>query len=147
VPGEASIRSHALPVKLRRNIIASVAGALVLCSFLYLALGRKPYRLRKATADSDEVRQALEVVRLIAAAPEGALDYASSEAKESGRVALAEAAKQMSGAQSVELKDAAWFGHYLRLGVTCKKGGKESFRGHFFLKREQGQLRITGLDR
>jgi len=129
----------------RHTVLIAVAAA-ALCFVLYLALHKTAYRRSKARLDSADVQQALQILRSIASSPATAKDYISPEAKETARKAVAAAAEAMGKATSVELKDSEWFGSYLRVGITCSRAGGVPYQRHFFLKKESGRLRITGLD-
>jgi hypothetical protein len=129
----------------KQALIAGILGGAALCVLLVSMLPGGAYRRRETSAESDEVRRSLELLRQIAAAPETADGRMSPSARANARVAVARAAQRMAEADSVELRDAAWFGDYLRVGVTCPQGGGEPVELYFFLREEGGELRITGL--
>lgn len=129
------------------KLAAIVAGVALICLFFLVVLRRGPYRQGAASLDSKEVQQSLEILRKVAANPRSVAEFMSVDATKRARVAVAAAAVQMSRASSVEAKDADWFGEYLRVGVVCPTSEGKSLERYFFLKREDGELRITGLER
>ncbi|MCK4376299.1 MAG: hypothetical protein KAX19_13260 [Candidatus Brocadiae bacterium] len=134
-----------MDARVKRNVVVGIVGIVAACAVLYMILHKNPYASSRAAADSEQVQRALEILRSIAAEPDGADRYMSADATERARAAVAEAAEMMGEADSVELKDdAAWFGEYLRVGVTCPRGEEEPLERYFFLTRERGELRITG---
>lgn len=130
---------------LKRNLIVAATSVAVVGVVLYLTSGNDTYDRRQAMADSGEVQRSLEILRGIAADPESVPQHMSKEAKETAKAAVTQAAELMGRATSIEVKDAAWFGEYLRVGVTCARGEGEPIERYFFLKKEGGELRITGL--
>jgi hypothetical protein len=130
----------------RKYAIVISVGAGALCLILCLALHKSAYKRSKAPPDSADVQQALQMLRSMAAAPATAPGYMSSDARQTARKAVAGAAEAMGKAKSVERKDSQWFGSYLRVGVTCPRAGGVPYEQHFFLKKQDGELRITGLD-
>jgi hypothetical protein len=131
--------------KLKKAIlVAGAIAAVVLVAYVATCRGR-PYGMSAAAADSREVQEALEVVRGIAKNPDSAPQAMSAQANRRARDAVAAVARQMNQASSVEFKDAVWFGQYLRLGVTCRAPGRADVNRYFFLKQEDGRLKVTGL--
>ncbi len=123
------------------GIAAAVGGV------LWLVSGNDGYEGREAAADSREVQQSLETTRSIAQAPDNFLSYMVDDPNERAKVSVEDAARQMSKAGSIELKDAAWFGDYLRLEVVCEMSGGRPLTVHFFFVEQRGKLRITGAGR
>jgi hypothetical protein len=136
-------------ISLRGKIAAGAVFAAIAIFAAIMLLSGRGYKRRELSADSADVQEALQVLRAMASKPDRALDYASADAKGMARSALGDAAGQMSRARAVELKaeGTAWFGPYLRLGVTCPMAAGKPFERYFYLKREGGALRLTGVER
>ncbi len=131
----------------KRNVIIGLSIAAAVGVVLWLVSGDDGYEEREAAADSREVQQSLEITRSIAQAPDNFLSYMVDDPNERAKASVAAAAQQMSKAGSIELKDAAWFGDYLRLDVVCETSGGRPLAIHFFFVKQRGELRITGADR
>ncbi|MHC5034377.1 MAG: hypothetical protein ACYTFZ_05030 [Planctomycetota bacterium] len=131
--------------KLKRNIGVCAGGAAVVCLVLYGAFHGNTYSRRDTAADSAEVRESLAILRNIAADPGRVPEYMAEDAKGNAHAAVARAAELMGEAQSIELKEVAWFGEYLQVGVTCPRAEGKAIERYFFLRREKGELRVTGL--
>jgi len=126
--------------------VLGLAGSAALCLVLVLTLHRSAYRRTAAKADSPDVRQALELLRGIAAHPATAAAHMAPEAGERAREGVAAAAQTMGKASSVDFKGAAWFGVYLRVAVTCPRDNGPPYERCFFMRKEGGELRITGVE-
>ncbi len=120
--------------------------AVVVCLVLVVVLHRGAYKRAPAKADAPEVLQALEMLRGIAAHPGTAASCMASDAKGNARDAVVRAAEVMGKARSVERKDAVWFGPYLRVGVTCPRDNAAPYERYFYLRKDGGELRITGVE-
>ncbi len=120
--------------------------AVAVCLVLVVAHHRSAYKRVPAQADAPEVLQALEMLRTIAAHPETAASYMASDARASAREAVVRSAEIMGRAGSVERKDATWFGAYLRVGVSCPRDHAAPYERYFYVKRDGGELRITGVE-
>ena len=110
-------RAAAVTGEQKRNVIIGLSIAAAVGVVLWLVSGDDGYEEREAAADSREVQQSLEITRSIAQAPDNFLSYMVDDPNERAKASVAAAAQQMSKAGSIELKDAAWFGDYLRLDV------------------------------
>ncbi|MHC4593262.1 MAG: hypothetical protein ACYS8L_11310 [Planctomycetota bacterium] len=131
--------------KLKRNIGICAGGAAVVCLVLYGAFHGNTYSRRDTAADSPEARESVAIFHNIAADPERVPEYMTEDARGSARAAVARAAELMGEAESIELKGAVWFGDYLQVEVTCPRAEGKPIERYFFLRREKGELRITGL--
>jgi hypothetical protein len=129
--------------------VLTVLGAAAILAGVGLAVfgGGSDYARRQAGVDSAEARQALDLIRAVCADPAAAASSMAENASERARMSVAGFAKQMSEAADVELDRAEWFGQYLRVGVVARLPGGGTARNLIFLRREQGELRITGVDR
>jgi len=116
----------------------------VIVVIVLLGTGRGPYRERKAGLDSPEAKRAFEMLSAIAAEPSRAPQFMSKQAGKRAEDAVARAGKRMHQAASLSLKDAAWFGDYLRVGVACSVEDGKPFDVWFYMVREGDDLRITG---
>ena len=140
-------RAVAVTDKQKRNIIIGLSIAAAVGVVLWLVSGNDGYDERAAAADSREVQESLEIARSIAQAPDNFLSYMVDEPNERAKVSVEDAALQMNKASSIELKDAAWFGDYMRVEVVCEMSGGRPLTGHFFFVKQRGKLRITGADK
>jgi hypothetical protein len=125
---------------------AAVAAAAVgiACAILILRSRGAQYKERAFTADSEAAQATLDVLRRLAADPAGAPALMSADAGKRARAAVSAIAAQMRDASSVDFKNGAWFGGYLRVTVTCRAADGTAVDRSFFLKDEGGALRITG---
>jgi hypothetical protein len=121
-----------------------VAALALVCVFALLRSGEPTYEERHISVDSEEVQESLDILRRIAADPRTVPALMSADAGPQAQPRVAAAAAQMSSASSLDFKSAAWFGEYLRVGVTCSMPGDRLIEKHFFFKREGTGLRITG---
>ncbi len=130
----------------RRKVVAVVlfaGAALGLAGFGLLRGGR--YEQRGAGPASEQARAALEVIHALAREPESVADHLHPTATRLAQGAVEKAAELLHKAESYRLKDAEWFGEYLRVGVLCVlKDGREMER-YFLFREEGGQLLVTGL--
>jgi hypothetical protein len=134
----------------KRNLLAGALACVVLLGLVLTAArscGGDDYSQHDLGLDAPDARRAVEVVSGLAAAPGEVESHMSETARPNAVAAVQEAAKAMSGLRSVEPVDAAWFGDYMRLTVSCKREAGPPLELSFFLVREDGELRITGMQK
>ncbi len=127
----------------------AVIGAVVLvvvCVATVKMRGCNAYSPDDAGAESAEVQEALEMLRAMAQEPSTTPDFMSVDSNTQARDFVMAAAELMSRAQSVEHKESTWFGDFLRVTVTCPRDGAKALEKTFYLKKVDGQMRITGLE-
>jgi xanthine dehydrogenase iron-sulfur cluster and FAD-binding subunit A len=133
---------------LKRNILMVGLAAVILLAALVVALrscGGGDYARQDLTLDSADAREAIAAVGEMAVTPERATDHMATDARPNARAAVRTAAEAMFELKEVEPVDATWFGDYLRLTVACERDGAEPLELRFFFRREDGRLRITGM--
>jgi len=126
-------------------VAAGLTALAVVCCLLYLALRGGRYDRSDLGPDSRDVREALAVLRSVAGRPEDLAQHLSRDATPRARAALEQVVGTMAEAESVDYKEAAWFGDYLRVGVSCPRADGGPVVRYFLLKEERGELRLTGL--
>ena len=124
-------------------IVVAVAG---LALYGFLRQGGDEYAEREVGLDSKEARAALAMFRKLAKSTNHLAQFMSPKANPIAKRMLHQRARQLSESTEVTLKQAAWFGDFLRveiLGVT-KAGDTNS---HWFLLTEDegGELRLMGV--
>ena len=129
----------------KRNVIIGVAGALLVAGVLWLAFGGDAEGLRDVTADSKEAREAMQVLEAIARDPKSVPEHMSAAAAAGIHEMVTGVAERMAEADSVRFESAGWWGGYLRVQVSWPRPGAEPLARTFFFKKEDGRLRVTGL--
>lgn len=129
----------------RRKVVIGVAGALLVVGVLWLVFGGDAEGLRDVTADSKEAREAMQVLEAIARDPESVADHMSTDATGGARGMVGDVALRMAEAESLQFESAGWWGGYLRVQVSWPRPGAEPLARTFFFKKEDGRLRVTGL--
>lgn len=128
----------------RTVLLVSGAGALVLVLAWFL-VARMGGGLRQVSGESAEMAEAMRVIEVIALDPARVPDYMASDASGIAVRMVTDVAKRLPGPESLKPKSAAWWGGYLRITVSWPRPEGEPLERTFFLKREGGELRITGL--
>ncbi len=118
---------------------------LALCLLALCSCGEE-YESEEAAESSSEVRQSLELVRRIAGDPQAVDSSLSDGASRKAHGAVSAAARRMASAEAVERGEATWFGDYLRLIVVCRLEGGRTRSETFLLRKEKGEMRITGVE-
>jgi hypothetical protein len=129
-------------LKLKVLIGIGCAIVLVLVALLVRSGGR--YRAKDASAESEPVQRSLEIIRALAQDPASASACMVAGANRQAQASVEEAARRVSGATAIELKQAAWFGDYLRVEVTCTRADGGAVEQYFLFREEGGKLRATG---
>ena len=124
-------------------IVVAVAG---LALYGFLRLGDDEYAEREVGLDSKDARAALMLFRKLSKSTNHLAQFLSPKANPIAKRMLHQRTRQLSESTEVTLKQAAWFGDFLRveiLGVT-KAGDTNS---HWFLLTEDegGELRLMGV--
>ena len=124
-------------------IAVAVAG---LTLYGFLREGGNEHAEREVGLDSKEAQAALAMFRQLSESTNYLAQFLSPKANPIAKRMLHQRARQLSESTEVTLKQAAWFGEYLRveiLGVT-KAGDTNS---HWFLLTEDegGRLRLMGV--
>ena len=124
-------------------IVVAVAG---LALYGFLRQGGDEYAEREVGLDSKDARAALMLFRKLSKSTNHIAQFLSPKANPIAKRMLHQRARQLSESTEVTLKQAAWFGDFLRveiLGVT-KAGDTNS---HWFLLTEDegGELRLMGV--
>ena len=130
---------------LRRNALLVALGVLAVCVVLFLVMGRNEYARDDAPADSAEVQQAMEVLSSIAADPASVPEHMSADATGQARNFVLDAAEAMSATESIDRMESGWFGRFLRITVTCPRPVAKPLVKTFYFRKEDGEMRITGL--
>ncbi len=131
---------------LKRYAVIGAVVLVVVCVAIAKMRGGNRYSPDEAGAESAEVREALEMLRAMAQKPSTTPDYMSADSSTQARDFVMDAAELMSRAQSVEHKASTWFGDFLRVTVTCPRDGAKALEKTFYLKKVDGQMRITGME-
>lgn len=124
-------------------IVVAVAG---LALYGFLRQGGDEYAEREVGLDSKDAQAALMLFRKLSKSTNHLAQFLSPKANPIAKRMLHQRARQLSESTEVTLKQAAWFGDFLRveiLGVT-KAGDTNS---HWFLLTEDegGELRLMGV--
>ena len=132
-------------VRTRRLLVGLGAAALVLALATCWLRGRRG--LREAPVDSGPVLEALVVLRALADDPDRYSAHLLPGVNELARVSVEQAAGEVHGAVSIEMKHALWLGEYLRVDVAFHMPDGSQVERYFLLTRHGGKLRITGTDK
>ena len=134
-----------MDARTRRKVVMGVAAALVAGGVLWLAFGRRGGGLREVRGQSREVQEAMQVLEAIARDPERVADHMSADATGGAREMVGDVARRMAEAESLRFESAGWWGGYLRVQVSWPRPGAEPLARTFFFKKQDGRLRVTGL--
>jgi len=129
----------------RRKVVIGVAGALLVVGVLWLIVGGRGSELREVGGQSKEVQEAMQVLEAIARDPESVADHMSTDATAGAQGMVGDVARRMAEAESLQFESAGWWGGYLRVRVSWPRPGAEPLARTFFFKKEDGRLRVTGL--
>jgi hypothetical protein len=128
----------------KRNLMIGVAGGLlVVVLWLVIAGGGK--ELRDVGGESRDAREAMEVIQAIAADPRCVQEHMADDAASGNQRMVAETAVRMSEGDAVQFVSAGWWDGYMRLQVSWTSKDGAPLTRTFFLKKQDGRLRIRGL--
>jgi hypothetical protein len=132
----------------RQKGIAAAALFIICAALLAMVIrgrGGDDYDRRDLTLDSPEAQEAIAVTAQLAENPRLVPQYMSAAARENARAAVRTAADAMAELRNAEPIEAAWFGDYLRLRVACEREDADTLELRFLFRREDGELRLTGM--
>ncbi|MCD6416046.1 MAG: hypothetical protein J7M08_05055 [Planctomycetes bacterium] len=110
-----------------------------------LFLGGKDYSRKETVPESPEVKESLEVIGRMLARPEQTAQCLARDASARARFACEALARQMSEAEVMGHSESAWVGQYLNLSVEFRLPNGQAVEKNFYLKKQEGRMRITGV--
>ena len=129
----------------KRNMIIGVAGGLVVIVVLWLMMAGGGESLRDVSGDSQDAREAMEVLTAIAMDPKSVPDHMVSDVARGVLTTVTETAEQMAKGRGIELESAGWWRGFMRVQVSWTSAAGEPLNRTFFLQKEGGRLCIRGL--
>ena len=126
-----------------KGVVGAVGALVVLGLLVFLLWGGDEYARKDVAPDSEVAAEALKVLQTLVKEPDRVGEFMSKDAPPGAAEMVQDTVKHLSS--DLQLKDAAWFGHFLRVGVESPRPGGKPLEKRFFFVREGGELRIRGL--
>ena len=129
----------------KRKVLLGAVGGLVAVCLIWLVFGRDGNKLREVSGDSRDAQEAMRVLRAVAEDPKSLDAHMTADAVAGVRERVTETVEQMAKAESIEFVSAGWWRGYMRVQVSWPRPEAKPATSTFFLQKEDGELRIRGL--